>query len=129
MRKGLGISRGIAIGKAFVYENTPIAYGGLSIAPNDVPREAVVLAEDILPSDTFTMDKSKVLGFVTLLGSKTSHVAIIASMMGIPAVAGVCTGDVENDVLVIVDGSEGEVIINPSQPEIEIYSNRSMIRI
>ncbi len=77
--------------------------------------DTIIIARDISPSDTITMDTSHVAGFVTQAGSKTSHTAIIAKSKGIPAVVG-CgpeLGEVINNDIVILDGIYGLVYINP----------------
>jgi phosphotransferase system enzyme I (PtsI) len=86
--------------------------------------DTIIIAEDISPSDTITMDTSHVTGFATQVGSKTSHTAIIARSKGIPAVVG-CGHELEavlNDDIVILDGTTGSVYINPAQEIINDYS-------
>ncbi|MBC8584948.1 phosphoenolpyruvate--protein phosphotransferase [Youxingia wuxianensis] len=88
-------------------------------------REIVIAAEDLLPSETIQMDKSKVLAFVTSAGSKISHSAILARTMGIPAVVGV--GSQLQELLsdgdkVIVDGFSGLLIADPDEKTVEEYS-------
>lgn len=70
------------------------------------------------------MDKEKVLGFVTELGSKTSHTAILAKMLEIPAVVGLGYDGMHGGETVIVDGTTGEVIVGPSQAENTLYTKR-----
>jgi phosphotransferase system enzyme I (PtsI) len=83
--------------------------------------DTIIIAEDISPSDTITMDIKHVTGFATQAGSKTSHTTIIAKSKGIPAVVG-CGKElstvVNNDV-VILDGINGIVYINPGQEIID----------
>lgn len=84
----------------------------------------IVIAEDLSPSDTITMDVSLVIGFATQMGSKTSHAAIIAKAKGIPAVVG-CGEElisIKNNDVIILDGIKGEVYINPGLQLIEEYS-------
>jgi len=75
----------------------------------------VILARDLEPSDTARLDKSKVLGFCTIEGGPTSHTAILAKALGLPAVVGV--GDdlleVPQDAPLIIDGERGEIIAYP----------------
>lgn len=89
----------------------------------EMSEEAIVVAKDLTPSDTAQMDKQKVLGFVTDAGGRTSHTAIMARSLEMPAVVG--TGDVtqrvKNGQIIIVDGMEGKVIIDPSREEREEY--------
>ena len=76
----------------------------------------VVVAYDLSPSDTATMHKRNVIGFATDIGGRTSHTAIMAKSLEIPAVVGleVITKKIENGDAVIIDGTHGIVIINPS---------------
>jgi len=83
----------------------------------------ILIAEDITPSDTLAMDITNVAGFVTATGGRASHAAIIAKSRGIPAVAG-CGSDLNtvfNDDLIILDGIEGVVIVNPDPQTINEY--------
>lgn len=83
----------------------------------------IIITEDLAPSDTIALDLKNVSGFATQAGGKTSHTAIIARTRGIPAVAG--CGDelkiINNNDLVILDGSKGRVIVNPGSDEINEY--------
>lgn len=83
----------------------------------------IVVAYDLTPSDTAQLDKTKVKGFVTNVGGCTSHSAIMARTLEIPAVVGL--GDiveaVQDNDLIIVDGINGSVIINPDEKTIETY--------
>jgi phosphotransferase system enzyme I (PtsI) len=93
--------------------------------------DTIIIAEDIAPSDTITMDTKHVIGFATQAGSKTSHTAIIAKAKGIPAIVG-CGDDltaVKNGDIVILDGTSGVVIINPSQEVINEYTYKRDIYI
>jgi len=91
----------------------------------NMTEPAVVFAHDLAPSDTAQMDKTKVLAFVTEIGGRTSHSAIMARSLEIPAVVGV--GDlstVANGDTVIVDGNAGEVIVNPDPAVLAEYQER-----
>ena len=83
----------------------------------------VVVAHDLTPSDTAQLDRSKVIGFVTNVGGRTSHAAIMARTLEIPAVLGLSdiTTSVKAGDTVILDGIEGHVIINPSEEVIAEY--------
>jgi len=85
------------------------------------PDSAVLIAEDLWPSDTAAMEHSKVLGFATVRGGATSHVAIIARSLGIPALAGIAPRALElaNGTPVILDGSKGSLRLNPSAEEMK----------
>lgn len=86
----------------------------------------IIIAEDISPSDTITLDMSRVIGFATQVGGKTSHTAILAKSKGIPAVlgCGASLNDIENDNVIIVDGTKGLVIISPDDDCIEEYKTK-----
>jgi len=92
-------------------------------SPQNFEPNTIIIAEDISPSETITMDISHVIGFATQAGSKTSHTAIIAKSKSIPAVVG-CgdqLGTVMNDEIIILDGVSGLVYINPEQGIIDEY--------
>jgi phosphotransferase system enzyme I (PtsI) len=92
---------------------------GMNISFNN----AVIVAHDLTPSDTASLDKSKVVAFLTDIGGRTSHSAIMARTLEIPAIVGLgdITNCVKNGDTVIVDGIEGIVIANPSAAQIEEY--------
>ncbi|MEL3974112.1 phosphoenolpyruvate--protein phosphotransferase [Rossellomorea oryzaecorticis] len=97
---------------------------GVQIAnPSMVTEEVIVIAEDLTPSDTAQLNRQFVKGFTTDIGGRTSHSAIMARSMEIPAVVGTksITSSVENGDMVIVDGLNGEVHINPTPEVIEEY--------
>ena len=88
-----------------------------------INEEVVIVAEEMTPSDTAQLNKKYALGFVTEIGGKTSHAAIMAVSLGIPAVVG-CTGvmaNVKHGDTIILDAKQGEVIINPNENELEEY--------
>lgn len=96
-------------------------------SPSTIDEEVIIVAEDLTPSDTAQLNKEFVKAFVTDVGGRTSHSAIMARSLEIPSVVGI--GDItssvaENDSL-IVDGLNGEVLINPSNSEIEEYNNKA----
>ena len=84
----------------------------------------IVVAHDLTPSDTAQLDRSKVVGFLTNIGGRTSHSAIMARTLEIPAIVGLkdITTSVKNGDMVIVDGIEGICIINPEQSVIDEYT-------
>lgn len=90
-------------------------------------REPVVIvAHDLSPADTAQIQKTPVLGFATDVGSKTSHTAITARSLGIPAVVGLerVTEEYGADETVIVDGEEGVVVLRPDQATLKLYQER-----
>ncbi|UQW98564.1 phosphoenolpyruvate--protein phosphotransferase [Rummeliibacillus sp. G93] len=82
-------------------------------------EDVIIIANDLTPSMTAQLDKTHVKGFVTDIGGRTSHSAILARTMEIPAVVGAktATKDIQQGSLVIVDGSKGDVIVD-AEPEI-----------
>lgn len=87
--------------------------------------EVVLIAHDLTPSDTATMNKEKVLGFLTDIGGRTSHTAIMARTLETPAVVGLknITQTVKDGDYVIFNGETGEVIINPDENTINEYKS------
>jgi len=83
----------------------------------------IVVAYDLAPSDTVSMQRNKILGFATDIGGRTSHTAIMARALEIPAVVGLrdITKKVRPGSLVILDGNKGRVIVNPTHQQIERY--------
>ncbi len=86
----------------------------------------IIVAHELTPSQTAGMDRTKVLGFATDLGGRTSHVSIVAKAVDIPAVVGCqrISRAAENGDLVIVDGDAGTVILNPTDEILEDYRAR-----
>ncbi len=86
--------------------------------------EIIIVAHDISPSDAVTMYSKKILSFLTDVGGRTAHTAIIAKSLGVPAVLGLkdATLRVSNQDFLIVDGRKGVVIINPSDSTKRLYS-------
>ncbi|MBE6558129.1 MAG: phosphoenolpyruvate--protein phosphotransferase [Ruminococcaceae bacterium] len=88
---------------------------------------AIICADDLAPSETVTLDKDKVLAFVTANGSYNSHTAILARNMSIPAIIGVgekFLSDVKNGDLAIADGFTGEFILHPDGKTLEAAKKR-----
>ena len=94
-----------------------VVQGGIN---SEVP--VLLAADDLAPSETIQLDKSKILGFITSYGSGSSHTAILARTMGIPAIVGL--GDALDPIyegrMVVVDGSTGAVIVEPTD---EVFSD------
>ena len=91
-----------------------------------IDEEVVIVAEEMTPSDTAQLNKKYSLGFVTEIGGKTSHAAIMAVALGLPAVVG-CTGimsSCKHGDKIILDAKEGDVIINPSEEELKVYEEK-----
>ncbi len=102
----------------FVFERVLRNLLGRESGPLAPPPDAVVVAYDLSPADTAQLHKAAVSGLITDAGGKTSHTAIIARAHEIPAVVGLedITEVVESDDLLLIDGSTGIVIVNPSPP-------------
>lgn len=81
-----------------------------------IRSEVIIVADDLAPSETALLDKKYVKGFVTNIGGRTSHAAIMARTMEIPAVLGLkdITSNVNKDTVIALDGNSGEVVLNPS---------------
>ncbi|MBU6376810.1 MAG: phosphoenolpyruvate--protein phosphotransferase, partial [Bdellovibrionales bacterium] len=88
--------------------------------------DCVLVGHDFTPSDTATMNRARVLGILTDIGGRTSHTAIMARTLGIPAVVGakVMSHTIRNGDLVIIDGDSGEIHINPEAGLIARYSTQ-----
>lgn len=93
---------------------------------SDLPKGTVLVAKELTPSMTACINKENVVGFITEVGSKTSHAAILARAMEIPAVLSVenATERLKDNSLVIVDGIRGEVLIDPEQETVAAYIQR-----
>lgn len=81
----------------------------------------LIVAEDVTPSETVTMDQEHVLGFITQKGSKTSHTAILANILEIPAAVNIDISSIRTGDTLILDGEAGEVYVNPDAATIEKY--------
>jgi phosphotransferase system enzyme I (PtsI) len=88
--------------------------------------KSLIVAHDLSPADTIQLNLNRVSGFVTEVGGRTSHTAIVARAIEIPAVvgAGGITSLVRNNDMLIIDGDEGNVIINPSEEVLRDYIAR-----
>ncbi|NLI78413.1 MAG: phosphoenolpyruvate--protein phosphotransferase [Candidatus Riflebacteria bacterium] len=95
------------------------ALTGTGDAPREIPAGTILLAEDLTPSDTATLDRTRVLGFATVGGGATSHVAILARSLDIPALAGVEPRvlEVPDGTPVILDAHQGRLRLHPTDPE------------
>lgn len=82
---------------------------------------SIIVAEDLAPSETVQFDKSKLLGFVTKLGSSNSHTAILARTMNIPALIQIDIQEEWNGKMAVIDGFSGEFYIDPEPEILEKY--------
>jgi phosphocarrier protein FPr len=93
---------------------------GQPVEEPELPPETILIAEELTPSDTANLDRTRVLGFCTVGGGATSHVAIIARALDIPAMAGIEPRalDIEDGTPVILDGTRGTLRLDPDPQEI-----------
>lgn len=94
--------------------------------PSIVDESVIIVGNDLTPSDTAQLNKQYVQGFVTNIGGRTSHSAIMSRSLEIPAVVGTkkITDAVQQGDMLIVDGLTGGVIINPSEDEVRAYQHK-----
>ena len=92
-----------------------------------IDKPVVIVAHEITPSDTSQMDKKFVKGMVTDLGGRTSHAAIMSRTLRIPAIVGSenITSSVKSGQQIIVDGLNGDAIVDPSDDEVDEYQNKA----
>ncbi|WEA53464.1 phosphoenolpyruvate--protein phosphotransferase [Weissella paramesenteroides] len=91
--------------------------------PALINEEVVIVAQDMTPSDTAQLDRRYVKGFITNVGGRTAHAAIMARTLEIPAVVGseVATKEINEGDTVILDGLDGVALVNPTEDEITTY--------
>ncbi|MGI2286534.1 phosphoenolpyruvate--protein phosphotransferase [Staphylococcus cohnii] len=94
--------------------------------PSMIDESVVIIGNDLTPSDTAQLNKEFVQGFVTNIGGRTSHSAIMSRSLEIAAVVGTksITEEVKQGDMIIVDGLTGEVIIDPTEDEVIAYQNK-----
>lgn len=95
--------------------------------PSNINEQVIIVANDLTPSETAQLDRNYVLGFITDIGGRTSHSAIMARSLEIPAVvgAGVATTTIQDGDTIIVDGLTGQVLVNPSADVIADYQEKA----
>ena len=94
---------------------------------NSSEDKVIICADDLAPSETVTLDKDKVLAFVTAYGSSNSHTAILAGNMNIPAVIGVgeeFLGEIRDGQNAIVDGFTGEIYLDPNEETLQKFIHK-----
>ncbi|MEI6211838.1 MAG: phosphoenolpyruvate--protein phosphotransferase [bacterium] len=102
--------------------------------PDGVPREldrpCVIVADALTPSETVLLPRERVLGFVTDRGSATSHAALLARALEIPAVVGLhnFSSEVRSGDEVLLDGARGIVVLRPSRQDLEAFHKIAMVR-
>ena len=110
------------VGLRIVRSLTKTSYSGFDhLAP-----DSVIIAEEITPADTALMDPRQVCGFATVLGGAEGHTAIMARSLGLPAVLGIADliGGLTSGETVIIDGSNGRIIVNPTAKCLADYRRR-----
>jgi len=92
----------------------------------EIAEPTIVVAHELTPAETAHMAVNKVIGFATDIGSPTSHAAIMAKGLRIPAVVGLknATREINHDDTILIDGHAGEVVVNPSGQVVEEYESR-----
>lgn len=102
---------------------------GKSDGETTLNSPSIILADDLTPSDTVQFERANVLGFGTVRGGPTSHTAIMARGLGVPAVVSVplALDEIVDGTLVVLDGETGEVIIGPTLAELERAKHRQMV--
>src|SRR5436190_15871817 len=93
---------------------------------SEITHDVIILADDLTPSDTIHFNRRPIVGFATEAGGRTSHTSIIAKSLFMPAVIGVprLTKMIDNEELVIVDGYEGLIVVNPTPALVAEYRSR-----
>jgi len=101
---------------------------GIKAEETSMGNDTIVVAHDLTPSDTAQLDKSKMIAFLTDIGGVTSHSAIMARSLQIPAVVGMgnISATVKNGMIAIVDGVKGEVILEPDEKTLAFYRECQM---
>ncbi len=96
------------------------------VALKSVPHGGIVLSEEVTAADTAFMDPKKIGGFVSMVGTKQSHAAIMARSLGLPAIASIphIPKAIDADSTIIIDGNRGLVIINPTKRVLNQYQKR-----
>lgn len=100
--------------------------GGKEFTLDNIPGSRIIIAHELTPSDTASFNRDNVLAFATVVGSRTSHTAIMARSMEIPAIVGLVDEDfnIDNGDIVVIDGYKGYLITNPSEDTLDAYANR-----
>lgn len=95
--------------------------------PALIQEEVVIVAHDLTPSDTAQLDRNYVKGFITDIGGRTSHSAIMSRTLEIPAVvgSGSATTDIQEGKMVIIDGINGDALVDPTDAELADYKQKA----
>ncbi len=114
------------VGSRLVRNLTKTPYAAIQ----NLPEGTIILAEELTPADTALMDPRRIAGFATVLGGAEGHTAIMARALNLPAVLGVTglLGEVESGDVVVVDGSEGVIVVRPTAATIARYQTKQEVR-
>ncbi|MDB5084358.1 MAG: phosphoenolpyruvate-protein phosphotransferase [Bacilli bacterium] len=95
-------------------------------APSAITEPSILIAADLTPSDTAQLDRTLVKGFITEIGSRSSHSAIMARSLEIPAIVGVgaAAATIDSGITVILDGLNGQIVVNPTMDELHEYERQ-----
>ena len=101
----------------------------LEISAPQLTEPSILIASDLTPAETARLDLSMVLGICTALGGVTSHAAILARSMGIPAISGIGNGilNLASGTVVVMDGDSGDIWVNPLQKVVDDYTQLAAI--
>ena len=112
--------------KDVIKKITSSILGFSTISLKELKTKVIIVANDLSPSDAAQLNKSKVEGIITNVGSKTSHIAIMARSLKIPAIVGAknITNIVHDGDMVLFDGFDGKIIVSPSEEDIETYKHK-----
>ncbi|MDT1938589.1 MULTISPECIES: phosphoenolpyruvate--protein phosphotransferase [Carnobacterium] len=96
-------------------------------SPSMINEEVIVVAHDLTPSDTAQLDRKFVKAFVTDIGGRTSHSAIMARSLEIPAIVGTkeITAKVKDGDMIVIDGLEGDVLVHPADSDVKNYEAKA----
>lgn len=96
---------------------------------SSLDEEVILVAHDLTPSDTASMDKEKVQGFLTDIGGRTSHTAIMSRTLEIPAIVGIdnATTSIKDGDILVFDGDNGVLIVNPEKSIINEYKEKKKV--
>ena len=111
--------------------NLLLALNGLPFASlANAPPDSIIFAEDLTPSETAQLDIEKVRGFVLEHGGLTSHVAILARNLGMPAVMGMrnIMNEVTSGITALLDGDTGHLVLDPDEQTRNIYTNKKALQ-
>lgn len=94
----------------------------------EINKRVILVAKDLSPAETSQIQLERIMGFVTDRGGRASHTSIVARTLGIPAVLGMANATelVDHDDIIIIDGTDGIIIINPTEETLIEYENRRL---